>query len=111
VRLQVTQLGHVKDLATAFLKVLGNPKASRQVYNISGERFVTFDGIAKACAEAAGAPEPEIIHYNPKDFDFGGKKAFPLRDQHFFTSIAKVGMRGPEIPRRQQLNLLGARLE
>ena len=88
--LQVTQLGHVKDLATAFVKVLGNDKASKQVYNISGERFVTFDGIAKACAKAAGAPEPELVHYNPKDFDFGGKKAFPLRDQHFFTSISKV---------------------
>ena len=30
------------------------------------------------------------VHYNPKDFDFGGKKAFPLRDQHFFTSVSKV---------------------
>ncbi|CAL5229924.1 g13349 [Coccomyxa viridis] len=87
---QVTQLGHVKDLATAFVKVLDNPKASKQVYNISGERFVTFDGIAKACAAAAGAPEPELVHYNPKDFDFGGKKSFPLRDQHFFTSISKA---------------------
>jgi len=88
--LQVTQLGHVKDLATAFHKILSNPKAKNQIYNISGERFVTFDGIAKACAKAAGAPEPELIHYNPKDFDFGGKKAFPLRDQHFFASIDKV---------------------
>ena len=34
--MQVTQLGHVKDLARAFVKVLGNDKASRQVYNISG---------------------------------------------------------------------------
>ena len=58
---QVTQLGHVKDLATAFVKVLDNDKASKQVYNISGERFVTFDGIAKACAAAAGAPEPELV--------------------------------------------------
>lgn len=81
----------MKDLATAFVKVLGNDKASRQIYNISGERFVTFDGIGKACALAAGAPEPELVHYNPKEFDFGGVKAFPLRDQHFFTSIAKVG--------------------
>jgi hypothetical protein len=89
--LQVTQLGQVKDLATAFHKILSNPKAKNQIYNISGERFVTFDGIAKACAKAAGAPEPELIHYNPKDFDFGGKKAFPLRDQHFFASIDKVG--------------------
>jgi hypothetical protein len=104
--LQVTQLGHVKDLATAFVKCLGNEKAYGQIYNISGggdvfhnmgcnrvslvmskrsakgrtsaipiscyschmagERYVTFNGIAKACAKAAGAPEPEIINYNPK---------------------------------------------
>lgn len=88
--MQVTQLGHVKDLAVAFAKCLNNPKASRQVYNISGARFVTFDGIAKACAEAAGVPCPEIVHYNPKDFDFGKAKAFPMRDQHFFTSIDKA---------------------
>ena len=30
------------------------------------------------------------MHYNAKDYDFGGAKAFPLRDQHFFTSIFKV---------------------
>ena len=25
-----------------------------------------------------------------KDFDFGKKKAFPVRDQHYFTSIHKA---------------------
>jgi len=88
--MQVTQLGHVKDLATAFVKCLGNKKAYNQIYNISGERYVTFDGIAKACAKAMDAPEPELIHYNAKDFDFGKEKPFPLRDQHFFTSIDKA---------------------
>lgn len=34
--LQVTQLGHVKDLATAFALCLGNRNASKQIYNISG---------------------------------------------------------------------------
>lgn len=29
--MQVTQLGHVKDLSDAFVKVLGNPKAKNQV--------------------------------------------------------------------------------
>ena len=51
---------------------------------------MSFDGIAKACATAMGAPEPEIIHFNPKDFDFGKKKSFPMRDQHFFASIDKA---------------------
>ncbi|THU68608.1 hypothetical protein C4D60_Mb08t05670 [Musa balbisiana] len=87
---QITQLGHVKDLAQAFVTVLGNSKASKQVYNISGSKYVTFDGLARACAKAAGFPEPEIVHYNPKEFDFGKKKAFPFRDQHFFASIEKA---------------------
>eukprot|EP00249_Psilotum_nudum_P013883 c24566_g1_i1 orf=292-1542(-) len=88
--LQITQLGHVKDLAKAFLLVLANEKASRQVYNISGGKYVTFDGIARACAKAGGFPDPEIVHFNPKEFDFGKRKAFPLRDQHFFVSIEKA---------------------
>lgn len=92
----------MQDLATAFIKVLGNEKASKQIYNISGDRYVTFDGLARACAkvmfpiitltqnpriyniyslQAGGFPEPELIHYNPKEFDFGKKKAFPFRDQ------------------------------
>ncbi|KAL0544539.1 hypothetical protein IC582_019656 [Cucumis melo] len=88
--IQITQLGHVKDLATAFVQVLGNDKASQQVFNISGEKYVTFDGLAKACAKAGGFPEPEIVHYNPKEFDFGKKKPFPFRDQHFFASVEKA---------------------
>uniref|UniRef100_A0A7N0U7X0 NAD-dependent epimerase/dehydratase domain-containing protein n=1 Tax=Kalanchoe fedtschenkoi TaxID=63787 RepID=A0A7N0U7X0_KALFE len=87
---QITQLGHVKDLATAFIKVLGNEKASKEVFNISGEKYVTFDGLARACAKAAGFPEPELVHYNPKEFDFGKKKPFPFRDQHFFASVDKA---------------------
>lgn len=69
---------------------MGNEKAYGQVYNITGERFVTFDGIARACAQAMGAPEPELVHFDAKDFDFGGKKAFPMRDQHFFASVDKA---------------------
>lgn len=87
---QVTQLGHVADLADAFARCLGNKAADQQIFNISGERFVTFDGLAKACAIAAGKDEPELVHYNPKDFDFGKAKAFPFRDQHFFASVDKA---------------------
>lgn len=57
---------------------------------LAGERYATFDGIAKACAEAMGKPEPELVHFDPKAFDFGKKKSFPMRDQHFFASIDKA---------------------
>jgi nucleoside-diphosphate-sugar epimerase len=31
-----------------------------------------------------------IVHYAPKQFDFGKGKAFPLRSQHFFADIRKA---------------------
>jgi nucleoside-diphosphate-sugar epimerase len=88
----LTQLGHVQDLATAMAAVLGNQKAIGQVYNISGERYVTFDGLAKSCAIAAGKSldSVKLIHYDPKQFDFGKRKAFPMRVQHFFADVHKA---------------------
>lgn len=90
--MHITQLGHVKDLAQAMTLVLGNSHAIRQIYNVSGDRYVTFDGLARACAVAAGksADAIQIVHYNPQQFDFGKKKAFPLRMQHFFASVEKA---------------------
>ncbi len=90
--LHFTQFGHVQDLVTGMSAVLGNEQAIGQIYNISGERYVTFDGLAKACAIAAGksVDDINIVHYDPKQFDFGKKKAFPLRMQHFFADIHKA---------------------
>jgi nucleoside-diphosphate-sugar epimerase len=85
-----TQFGHVTDLARAMAAVLGNSKAIGQIYNVSGARYVTFDGLARACAEAAEKPVPRLVHYDPKAFDFGKRKAFPLRPQHFFADIHKA---------------------
>jgi nucleoside-diphosphate-sugar epimerase len=90
--MHLTQLGHVQDLAQALAAILGNQTAIGQIYNISGEKAVTFDGLARACAMAAGKDPAtlKLVHYDPKEFDFGKKKAFPMRVQHFFTSIAKA---------------------
>lgn len=88
----ITQLGHCKDLARAMSLVLGNQQAIGQIYNVSGDRYVTFDGLANACIVAAGkSPEDfDLLHYNPKKFDFGKRKAFPLRTQHFFADVHKA---------------------
>lgn len=87
----ITQLGHCTDLASAMVTVLGNPKAVGQIYNISGERYVTFDGLARACAKAVGkSDEVQLVHYDPTAYDFGKKKAFPMRVQHFFAAIDKA---------------------
>lgn len=88
----LTQFGHCQDLAAAMAAVLGNERAIGQIYNISGDRAVTFDGLARACATAAGKDPTtlRIVHYDPKKFDFGKRKAFPMRVQHFFTDIHKA---------------------
>ncbi|MBD1938178.1 NAD-dependent epimerase/dehydratase family protein [Microcoleus sp. FACHB-68] len=87
-----TQFGHCQDLANAMAAVLGNEKAIGQIYNVSGDRYVTFDGLARACAEAAGkSPDSvQLVHYEPKKFDFGKRKAFPMRVQHFFADVHKA---------------------
>jgi len=88
----ITQLGHCEDLANFMTLCIGNPKVSKQVYNISGEEYVTFDGMARVCAEAAGAPNPMIVHYDEKSVKApeGFPKAFPFRGMHFFASIEKA---------------------
>jgi nucleoside-diphosphate-sugar epimerase len=90
--MHITQLGHVWDLAQAMTQIIGNDQAIGQIYNISGDRFVTFDGLARACAVAVGksADDIKIVHYDPKKFDFGKRKAFPMRVQHFFASVNKA---------------------
>lgn len=72
--------------------ILGNHNAIGQVYNLSGERYITFNGLARACAKAIGKSPDQLnlVHYNPKNFDFGKRKAFPLRLQHFFADINKA---------------------
>jgi nucleoside-diphosphate-sugar epimerase len=90
--LHITQLGHCQDLARAMSLVLGNDSTIGQVYNVSGDRYVTFDGLARACIEAVGkSPDSiKIVHYDPKKFDFGKRKAFPMRVQHFFADVHKA---------------------
>lgn len=88
----ITQFGHIQDLAMAMASVLGNKTAMGKIYNISGDRYVTFDGLARACAEAAGksAEDIKLVHYDPTKFDFGKRKAFPVRQQHFFADIHRA---------------------
>jgi nucleoside-diphosphate-sugar epimerase len=90
--LQMTQLGHCQDLAKAMVAVLGNGNAVGEVYNVSGDRYVSFDGLARSCALAVGKDPDQIklVHYDPQAFDLGKRKAFPLRSQHFFCSISKA---------------------
>ena len=92
----ITQLGHVEDLVAAMTAVLGKKKAIGEIYNVSDVRYVTFAGLAKSCAIAAGrSPDSiKIVNYEPKNlteiFASAKQKAFPFRLQHFFTAVDKA---------------------
>lgn len=89
-----TGLGHVEDLAVAMANVIGREdRTTGKVYNVQNTQAVTFDGVARAAAKASGLDPSklEIIHYDPKKFQFPeGSKAFPMRPQHFFTGIHRA---------------------
>ncbi|WP_036484619.1 NAD-dependent epimerase/dehydratase family protein [Myxosarcina sp. GI1] len=87
--LYITQFGHVRDLVEAMAAVLDNQQAVGKIYNVSGDRYVTFNGLAYACAEAVGKSPDEVklVHYDSSKIDFGKRKAFPIRKQHFFADI------------------------
>ena len=88
----LTQLGHIADLVDAMVAALSNSNAIGKIYNVSGDRYVSFDGLAQACAIAAGKDPAalDIVHYDPSQFDFGKRKAFPMRVQNFFADIHAV---------------------
>ena len=83
----LTGLGHVQDLAVAMANVVDRHDVTNgKVYNVQNTQAVTFDGVAQMAAKVMGKTV-ELIHYTPKDYDFGKNKAFPMRPQHFFCGI------------------------
>lgn len=88
----VTGLGHVQDLAVAMAQVIGRDKAKGQIYNIQDAQSITFEGLARLAGKAMGKDpaQVEIKFYDKKNYDFGEKKAFPMREQHFFCAIDKA---------------------
>lgn len=73
----------------AWLQVPGNKAAIGQHYNICSDRCISFDGIVKAAASAAGQ-EANIVHYNPKKADLKKGEGFPFRTGHFFAQVEKA---------------------
>ena len=87
---QLTSLSNVEDLANMMALVPGNQAAIGEHFNMTSDRYVTLDGVAKAIAKAAGK-EAKIVHYDPKSAaakESGYK--FPFRAVHFFSSVDKA---------------------
>jgi nucleoside-diphosphate-sugar epimerase len=55
-------LTHSTDFAKAFVGLLGLPQAIGDSFTITSDEFLTWNCIYRLFAEAAGAPEPELVH-------------------------------------------------
>jgi nucleoside-diphosphate-sugar epimerase len=88
--IQLTSLSNVEDLANMMALVPGNKDAIGQHFNMTGDRCITLDGIAKAIGKAAGK-DVRIVHYDPTSeaVKQSGYK-FPFRAVHFFSSVDKA---------------------
>ncbi|CAI5499120.1 unnamed protein product [Closterium sp. Naga37s-1] len=80
--IQLTVVAHVDDIARMIALAIDYPQdAKGQIFNAVGGRAVTFDGLARMCANAAGrASSLKIVHYDPKAAGVDAKKAFPFRN-------------------------------
>ncbi|CAN6203395.1 unnamed protein product [Urochloa humidicola] len=85
--MQLTNIAHVRDLATMLALAVEKPAATAgRVFNCVSDRAVTLDGMARLCAAAAGgAAAVEIVHYDPAAAGVDAKKAFPFRNMHFYA--------------------------
>jgi len=55
-------LTHHTDFAKGFVPLLGEPAVVGDVVHITGDEVLTWDGIARRLATAAGVAEPAIVH-------------------------------------------------
>jgi len=88
----ITQLGHVSDLAEAISRSLETDKATNQIYNCSGAKAVTFKGLIETAILATGnrVADFHLRSFDPSKLDPKARKLFPLRLTNFFTDISKI---------------------
>lgn len=77
---QLTVITHAADIADIITSAVNDHEAAAgSVFNAVSGRAVTFDGLVRLCAKAAGM-EPKIVHYDPAAVGVDAKKAFPFRN-------------------------------
>jgi nucleoside-diphosphate-sugar epimerase len=88
----ITQLGDVRDLATAMVRCLEVEAACNRIYNCSGRQGVTLRGLVAAAALACGKDPAtvEVRSFDPAGLESKARKAFPLRLSHFLTDTHRL---------------------
>ena len=88
----ITQLGHVSDLTDAMIKCLSQIKTKNNIYNCSGEKGITIKGLVMICADVCNIDrnDIELLSFDYRKLDTKSRKSFPIRLNHYHTSISKI---------------------
>ena len=88
----ITQLGHVSDLTDAMIKCLSQMKTKNNIYNCSGEKGITIKGLVMICADVCNIDrnDIELLSFDYRRLDTKSRKSFPIRLNHYYTSISKI---------------------
>jgi hypothetical protein len=72
------------------VQVPGCQAAIGEHFNVCSDRYITFEGIVKTLAAAAGV-EPGIMLYDPAAVKLDKGEGFPFRTAHFFAQVRSGG--------------------
>ena len=88
----ITQLGHVSDLTDAMILSVHKEAALNNIYNCSGEKGITIKGLIIKCIETCNinVKDVKIRPFDYKRLDPKARKGFPIRLNHYLTSITKL---------------------
>ena len=88
----ITQLGHVSDLTDAMIRCLTQIKTKNNIYNCSGEKGITIKGLVMICADVCNIDrnDIELLSFDYRKLDTKSRKSFPIRLNHYLTSISKI---------------------
>ncbi|KAL9191222.1 hypothetical protein ACHAXT_000928 [Thalassiosira profunda] len=94
---QKVSLTNSEDVASLLASVLNDEAAAKKqtFFNCGTSDLVTYDEVAKLCAEVAGISDVDIQHYDASL----GKAKFPFRLTDFYVApdmaMEKLGWKGP----------------
>ena len=85
----IIQFGYVEDLALAIESSIGNSDFYNQIFNISGDEYVTMSEFSEICGKAMN--KKAIIKYiNTEENKIKARDWFPFREVNLFGDISKL---------------------
>ena len=85
----IIQFGYVEDLALAIESSIDNSDFYNQIFNISGDEYVTMSEFAEICGKVM-AKKAVIKYVNTEENKIKARDWFPFREVNLFGDISKL---------------------